>query len=420
VQGLSPPGDQPITFGKGFCANTGFPCRARSTYVYFAMNRNVISLTKLASGAAIVAAALVTAGCEAEKSRNPLSPNVAGPIAGVSISVPQPASPANGSEVLNTSPVQLTFNNSTSNGERPFWYIVELAADAGFTNRLYSNARVTPAAGSQTTVVVDGALAADRTYYWRVKAHDGANESEFSAASRFDLVVPIVLGAPVPVSPVNGETVSSVRPVLTVNNGAVQGRAGRVEYWFEVALDQAFAQTLAQVGVERSGGAQTSAQMPELPAGALLYWRATGFNGTLTGTWSQVQSFRTPAAAPPPPGPGPSPGPSPAPAPGCSAGGSPADWSYEQWRVCFMSIVAARGAGGAVSSHGMDVTRGDLVALGADWQNGWRGDYRPRIFLPVRNCPSPSTPGAPACTYSKTVDVGNYGEAWQWIVRGPT
>ncbi len=316
------------------------------------MNRNVISVTKLASVAALAAAALSAAGCQAEKSRNPLSPNVAGPIAGVSLSVPQPASPANGSEVLNTSPIQLTFNNSTSNGERPFWYIVELAADAGFTNKLYSNARVTPAGGSQSSVVVDGALAADRTYYWRVKAHDGANESEFSAASRFDLVVPIVIGAPVPASPVNGETVSSVRPVLTVNNAGVQGRAGRVEYWFEVALDQAFARTLAQIGVERSGGAQTSAQMPELPSGTLLYWRAAGFNGTLTGAWSQVQTFRTPAAAPAP-SPGPSPGPSPAPAPGCSAGGSSADWSYEQWRVCFMSTRgrSRRGRNGVIARH---------------------------------------------------------------------
>src|SRR5688572_6668656 len=178
------------------------------------MNRNVIAVTKLAGVAVVLTAALAAAGCEAEKSRNPLSPNVAGPIAGVSLSTPTPASPANGSEVTNSQPIRLTFNNSTSNGERPFWYIVELAADAGFTNKMYANARVNPNEGSQTSVIVDGTLTPDRTYYWRVKAHDGANESGFSAASRFDLVVPVVLSAPVPASPVNGETVSSLRPVL--------------------------------------------------------------------------------------------------------------------------------------------------------------------------------------------------------------
>jgi hypothetical protein len=378
------------------------------------MNKTVISLTKFV-GLSVLA--LAATACEAEKSRNPLSPNVAGPIAGVSITVPVPASPINGTEVLNTQPVRLTFGNSSTNGERPIYYIVELASDAGFANKLYANARVPPAAGAQTTVVVDGTLGAERTYFWRVKADDGANESEYSSAARFDLVVPIVIEAPVPTTPVAGQAVGSTRPTLTVSNGGVQGRAGRIEYWFEVALDQAFAQTLVQMGVERNPAGSTSAQMPELPSNTLLYWRVAGFNGRLTGAWSQVQSFRTPATAPPPPAPNPNPNPNPTPAPGCSAPGSPANWSTEQWRVCFFSLVSSRGAGATVSQGGMAVLRADLVARGADWQNGWRGDYRPRIFLPVPNCPPPTVPEAPACTYTRTIDVGNYGQAWQWIER---
>src|SRR5262245_11542276 len=247
------------------------------------MHKTVISITKFSLAGLVAVAA---AGCEAEKSRNPLSPNVAGPIAGVSISAPTPATPVNGAEVLNTSPVRLTFNNSTSNGERPLWYVVELAVDAAFTTKVFANGRVLPTGGNQTSVVVDGQLTAERTYFWRVKADDGANESAYSDTARFDLVVPIVLEAPVPVSPVGGQTVSSTTPVLTVNNAGVQGRAGRVQYWFEVALDQAFARTLIQQGVDRSGGTTTSAQMPELPSNTLLYWRAAGFNGTIAGPWS--------------------------------------------------------------------------------------------------------------------------------------
>lgn len=377
------------------------------------MNKTVIALTRFA-GLGLVA--LATTACEAEKSRNPLSPNVAGPIAGVSITVPVPASPINGAEVLNNQPLRLTFNNSSTNGERPIYYVVELASDAGFANRLYANGRVSPAGGAQTSVVVDGTLTAERTYFWRVKADDGANASEYSTVARFDLVVPVVIEAPVPTSPVGGQTVGSTRPTLTVANGGVQGRAGRVEYWFEVALDAAFAQTLVQMGVERNPSGSTSAQMPELPGNTLLYWRATGFNGNLTGAWSQVQSFRTPATAPPP-APSPSPNPSPNPAPGCSAPGSPANWSTEQWRECFFSLISSRGAGGTVTQGGMAVIRNDLVARGADWQNGWRGDYRPRLFLPVPNCPPPTVPEAPACTYSRTIDVGDYGGPWQWLVR---
>jgi hypothetical protein len=376
------------------------------------MNKSVISLTKFA-GLGLLA--LAATACEAEKSKNPLSPNVAGPIGGVSITVPVPASPINSTEVLNSQPVRLTFANSSTNGVRPLYYVVELAADAGFVNKLYANGRVSPAGGAQTSVVVDGTLSAERTYFWRVKADDGANESEYSPTARFDLVVPIVIEAPVPTSPVGGQTVGSTRPTLTVTNGGIQGRAGRVEYWFEVALDQAFAQTLVQIGVERNAAGSTSAQMPELPANTLLYWRAAGFNGSLTGAWSVVQSFRTAPAAPPPPAP-PAP-PSPSPAPGCSAAGSAANWSTEQWRVCFFSLISSRSAGPTVSQGGLGVLRNDLVARGADWQNGWRGDYRPRIFLPVPNCPPPSLPNPPDCAYSRTIDVGDYNGPWQWIER---
>jgi hypothetical protein len=252
--------------------------------------------------------------CGAEKSRSPLSPNVAGPIAGVTIASPTPVSPTNGAEVLNTAPVKLVFNNASSNGERPFWYVVELASDAAFTTKLFANGKVTPANGAQTTVVVDGTLVAERSYFWRVKADDGANASEFSATARFDLVVPIVMAAPTPVSPVGGQTTSSTRPTLTATNGRVEGRAGRVEYWFEVAADQAFSKMISQQGVERNASGTTSVQTGDLPVNSLLFWRVAGFNGRLTGPWSAVQSFRTPAGSSP--APAPSPAPTPAPPPG--------------------------------------------------------------------------------------------------------
>lgn len=279
------------------------------------MTKTVISITRFAA-AAVVAAAI--SGCEAEKSKNPLSPNIAGPIAGVSISAPVPVNPVN-AEVLNTAPVRLVFNNASTNGVRPIFYVVELASDAAFTNKVFAQSKVTPGTGTQTTIVVDAALTAERTYYWRAKADDGANESDYSSVAKFDIVVPVVIEPPVPVSPVSGLVASSTRPPLIVNNAGVQGRAGKVDYWFEVALDQAFAKTIVAVGVERSTGTTTTAQMPELPGNTLLFWRVVGIgvNGTVTGSWSLTQSFRTPAAAPAPsPPPSPSPGPTPPPLPG--------------------------------------------------------------------------------------------------------
>src|SRR6476659_4679709 len=170
------------------------------------MSKTVTSITGLAAAFALVVA---VAGCDATKSSTPLSPNVAGPIAGVNLTVPAPVSPTNGAEVTNAEPLRLVFQNAATNGERPFWYVVELAADSSFQTKLFSNAKVTPAQGQQTSVVVDGTLATERTYYWRVQANDGANASEFSSPASFALVVPVSIGTPVPVSPIGGQTIAS-------------------------------------------------------------------------------------------------------------------------------------------------------------------------------------------------------------------
>jgi hypothetical protein len=256
------------------------------------MTKNVISITQFVAAAAIIGSTLA---CEVVKSKTPTSPTVAGPIAGVSITAPAPISPANGTEVLNTDTVKLVFGNATSNSERQFWYVVELATDVGFNTKLYTNPRVAPAGGGQTTVVVESRLGAAATYYWRVKADDGANASDFSPVAHFDVVVPVVVGAPTPASPVNGAAVSSGTPELIVSNGRVEGRAGEVQYKFEVALDQAFSHVVSVAIVPRSSGSTTTHPSAPLPGGVTLFWRVTATNGTLAST-SVVQSFRTPAA----------------------------------------------------------------------------------------------------------------------------
>lgn len=284
------------------------------------MDRTIHPISRLA--AAAVAAALI-AGCEASKSSNPLSPTIAGPIAGVSIEAPVPVSPANGAEVVNTEPVRLVFNNATSNGQRPLYYVVELGSDANFSNTLFANPRVEPGAEGRTTVTVEGTLASERTYFWRVKAADGANESSFSSAAHFDIVVPVILQAPTLVSPAGGQTTANNTPMFVVNNGRVQGRVGTVEYRFFVSRDPGFTQVVAEMAATKSNGATTSVQASALPSGVTLYWRVIASNGTIRDI-SGVQHFRTPAPpgpAPPPPG-GPAPGPLPPP-PSGNAGRRP-------------------------------------------------------------------------------------------------
>ena len=282
------------------------------------MNRTVKSITYFVFAGALFA----SAACEIQKSENPLSPSIAGPLPGVTITTPRPAEPPPGAEVLTTSlPLRLAFDNATSDSPRPFWHILEIAADQGLTNVLYRSERLDPDASGRTTHIVPGQLAKGAMYYWRVRAEDGANASDPSAVAFFSVVEPVVIDPPVPISPVGGSPAASASPDFVVANGAVSGPAGHVVYRVQVARDIAFGQVVASSTVDRSGGGTTTLNVGALTADSLFYWRAWGTDGTATSAMSAIQSFRTPAAAPTPPPYNPAPPPgggsrTPDPAPG--------------------------------------------------------------------------------------------------------
>src|SRR5512139_1499329 len=87
--------------------------------------------------------AVLVAGCEVEKSKSPLSPSVAGPIAGVEITAPRALEPAQGARIKQSQqPIRLTVENASTNGVRPLSYTFELATDEAFQNRLYARGSV--------------------------------------------------------------------------------------------------------------------------------------------------------------------------------------------------------------------------------------------------------------------------------------
>ena len=171
------------------------------------MNRN------FAAAAISAALSVALAACEAQKSSNPLSPSVAGPIAGVSITTPQLIEPAQGVKYKESQqPIKLVVGNATTTGVRPVNYMFEVATDSGFTTKVFARSGVPAGDSGRTSVQIDR-IDSGRTYYWRAKADDGANSSEF-ATSRFEVLPKPVLNAPGLVSPVNNERVTSRRPAL--------------------------------------------------------------------------------------------------------------------------------------------------------------------------------------------------------------
>src|SRR4029079_5023111 len=176
-------------------------------------------ITKYRTAAAALPAALMfaVAGCEAQKSSNPLSPSVAGPIPGVNITAPKLSDPAQVFKYKESQqPIKLVIENATSNGVRPVTYMFEVATDSTFTTKVYARSGVPPGDGNRTSVQIDR-LDLGRAYYWRAKADDGANATAINAPE-FEVLPKPVLNPPGLVSPVNGERTASRRPTLTVNN----------------------------------------------------------------------------------------------------------------------------------------------------------------------------------------------------------
>lgn len=257
--------------------------------------------------AAVCAALLFTlAGCEAQKSETPLSPSVAGPIPGVEITAPRLLEPSMGTKIKDSQqPITLTIENSSTSGVRPLAYTFEVATDKDFTTRIFGRGSVPPGENGRTSVQIDR-VEIGRTYFWRVRAEDGANTGPFLTA-QFEVLPKPFISAPAPLSPVNNEVVSSRTPTLRVRNVDRNSAVGSLVYEFQVSSSQAFTGLTGNGATNEGPGETTLPLSSDLPPNTTQYWRARAMDAETVGDWSPVQAFRTPnpppAPVPPPPPP---------------------------------------------------------------------------------------------------------------------
>ena len=354
-------------------------------------------------GLAALVALLCLVGCEAAKSANPTSASVAGPIAGVNISAPKALEPYAGATLTETGePPTLLIENASTSSVRTLWLQLEIGTDSQFSQIVYQADRIELGSNGRTSFQLPAALGAGHTYYWRTRAADGANSGPYSDVSSFVVIPPVVITPPVAAAPLG--KVSTNKPDFKVSNGKISGTSG-VAYRFEISRSADFGQVAAVVTVPVNNSGTTTMSLGELPYKTTYYWRVLGTDGAKESGYSTVMSFTTPdppVIAPP------------------STGGVNVDassWTSDQWKTYFFGLVQQRGFS-TVSEAAMWAVRADVNARGADFQNAWRGDIRPRIFLPVPGCPSAAIGGsAPGCSFNRTVDLGSYGGAWQWITR---
>jgi hypothetical protein len=258
--------------------------------------------------------ALASVACEGRKSANPLSPDLAGPIPGVTITAPKTLEPGPGQQLVSDgAPQTLLIENADTTGQRELFLEVQVASDGAFQQVVHQADRVSLGPNGRTAYRLPEPLGPGYTYYWRVRAADGANTGPYSPASHFSVMERVRIEPPTPLEP-SGD-ITTNRPNFVVRNGAVSGPAGDVVYRFEVgtATDQPPA---AVVTATPGAGGTTTITLGDLPFGRTLYWRVYATDGAVDSAYSGVVSFRTPAA------PTPSPVPTPSPAPG-GGGGAP-------------------------------------------------------------------------------------------------
>jgi hypothetical protein len=253
-------------------------------------------------GVLVACIALAVAGCEANKSKNPLSPNVAGPIAGVVITTPKGLEPASGARVVaDQQPLTLLIENPTTNGERKLVMEVEVSTTTAFDALVHKSTTVEPGANGRTSYKLPEALTAGRTYHWRVRGVDGANTGAWSNPISFDVVAPVIVETPLPLSPVLGQVLTTNAPVLIVSNGKVSGTAN-VSYRFEIARDAGFSAMVAVLTVPRSTASTTQVQLGTQPYSTQFFWRVSASDGAITSPYSSTHAFSTMAqpVTPPP------------------------------------------------------------------------------------------------------------------------
>jgi hypothetical protein len=257
----------------------------------------------------LMSAALLAplAACEAKKSDNPLSPSVAGPIAGVEISAPRVLEPGEGLKLKEAQqPITLLVENSSTTGVRPVAYTFEVSSTETFEQKLYARSGVTPGSDGRTRVTVDR-LDSGRRYYWRARADDGANSSQYST-STFEVLPRPQLDPPVQRSPIENAQIATRRPELLINASTRNVSIGNVVYEFQISTDVPFSGIVSAGERAEAGPVISYSPDIDLAASATYYWRARATDRETTSAWSNPQPFRTAAGAPAPgPGPGPAP-----------------------------------------------------------------------------------------------------------------
>lgn len=205
---------------------------------------------------------------------------------------PVPQTPSNDSTVNTLTPT-LTFVNGTDPEHDKLSYRIQIVTQ-GSTFPVVDLEQIQPGEGQIQSVTLSEPLTEDLRYQWRVQAidqHGAASPWSAALSFRIDLQnqTPSV---PVPLTPVEGQVVTTLRPTL-VFTGSTDGDGDPLSYIVEIdTVDTFDSANKIEVTVKDSGSAQTQLALEsDLVEDATYYWRVRADDGDAKSDFSASATF---------------------------------------------------------------------------------------------------------------------------------
>ena len=186
----------------------------------------------------------------------------------------------------------LLIENAGSNGPRPLTYSFDIATDTGFSNKVFARDGIAQGDGGRTSLRMTDTLATGHTYYWRVRAQDGANTGPYATPASFDIFTPIVIDVPGLTAPAPNSTVLNLRPTFTMTNSPRSGTVGAITYLIELADSDSYANKVATWTAAETPNQTNLVSPVDLAYGKVYYWHARAYDPTTLGPWSNTQAFQ--------------------------------------------------------------------------------------------------------------------------------
>ena len=212
-------------------------------------------------------------------------------------SAPSLNSPEHGEDIETLTPL-LSVNNASDPNDDKLTYEFELYTDSNLSNLLTSSGMISE--GENITAwQVPLELQENGVYYWRARAYDGRLYGEWMLPAIFRVnLTNEPPTAPTLSSPADNSEVSTLTPILTINN-ASDPDSSNLTYNFELALDSNFTQIAAsQIGIFEGAGTTSwhpstgSGQEPLiLQENTYYYWRAQADDWLIEGPWMTTARF---------------------------------------------------------------------------------------------------------------------------------